>query len=103
MEFIEASEASGKTVKNIKESGTEEVFVITFTDGTYTAFSSSEHCDEIYNESLDKFEDNIKKEFGIITHEEYNTRKFNEQERRAEKDREIELALYENLKAKYEN
>ncbi len=102
MEFVEAGEASGKTVVDIKESAIEEIFVITFTDKTYTMFCSDAYCDQVYNKNIDCYGDDVKKEFGIITAEEYDNRKKNEATLLDEKNRQYQLALYNRLKKKFE-
>ena len=95
-------ELKGKTIKSASEVDCCESVVLLFTDGSY-AFFDIRH----YGESYDMFlsseaSDYLKRDAGIITEDEYNKIKEDENKLREERVKNQELQQLERLKSKYE-
>ncbi len=104
MKFIEVSESVGKTVKSFKESDNEELFVVVFTDSTYTAISAEGYeYVSAYNKDLTDFGDEVKVEFGLMSKDEYAEKIEAEKVYRESRIKDRELQEYNRLKAKFEN
>tara|TARA_R110000850_G_scaffold260564_1_gene387890 strand:+ start:276 stop:587 length:312 start_codon:yes stop_codon:yes gene_type:complete len=95
-------ELEGKTIKTASEVYLNECIVFFFTDESY-AFFDVTHWGESYSICLnDNPTDYLKMEAGIITEEEYDEIKKDENKVCAEKTRSLELKQLEQLKAKYD-
>lgn len=103
MEYIDASMASGKTVKSIRESQNEELFFILFSDETYTAiYAEGYEYASIYNGDLSEYSIEARMEFGLITKEEYADIIERQNAERMARLEKIERIQYETLKKKFE-
>jgi hypothetical protein len=103
MKFLESvSEATGKTVKSVYESGYQDKIILVFTDETVLVLEPSSGWDDDMSIAVrDYMNDSDRHEAGFLTDEEYDAILKSEQAKRDKLFKERELAELKRLQEKY--
>jgi len=102
MKFLmNISELEGKTIKRADFVDCDESVLMIFEDDTYAAFDVRVYGDSYEIELNDGVEDYIKRDMGIITLEQYQEIKNNDEKHRKAIEKRKDLKLLKELQSKY--